>query len=58
LLALPRTSLLWNRSPTEAELARREDREYESASVLLDKIIREGRDSDQEQKFLYSNNCR
>ena len=37
--------------PTEAELARREGREYESASVLLDKIIQEGRNGDQERKL-------
>ncbi len=36
--------------PTEAELARREGRDYESACVLLDRLIQEGRNSDQERK--------
>jgi hypothetical protein len=36
--------------PTEAELACREGRDYESASTLLHKIAREGRGPDQERK--------
>ena len=36
--------------PTEAELARSEGRDYESASVMLDKLIQEGRNGDQERK--------
>ena len=36
--------------PTESELARSEGRDYESASVMLDKLIQEGRNGDQERK--------